>query len=559
MTLFELEKLTYYYPGTKTPALNGVSLSVDEGDLLLIAGPSGGGKTTLLRALCGMVPSLFGGRIGGRVSYRGERIEDIERRRLHSEIGMVLQDPDKQILMTGVERELALGPENLGLPPATIRRRVMETASSLGLSGILSSKNDQLSCGLLQRVAVGSVLTMGPRILLLDEPTSQLDPVAAQELLDLLKRLRDDLGCAVIMAEQRIESCLPVADRVVFIDGGAVRFDGAPPAFCRWARGPAPQFLPPVAKLFHSDKPVPIPLTVREARKILASKSLIKPAAGRPPAGGETAAALDRVAFSYADKMDVLKGINFRMRRGEIVSILGPNGAGKSTLLKIICGVIRPGRGAVTVLGRDPASFDSGTRARFFGYVPQNLSDMLFCDTVRDEVGYVLRALERHSGEKVRAALERWELLQQSERNPRELSVGERQSVALAAATIADPPLILLDEPTRGQDPLVKERLGRRLSLLALDKNAAVAVVTQDIEFAAEWSGRVVILSGGEIIADGPPCEVFDGGPFYSPQISRLFRGFVEGVITVSEALEALGDGAQPNGKPRWTTGRSSS
>lgn len=549
MTLFDVEKLTYYYPDAPKPALDCVSLSIREGDFLLLTGPSGGGKTTLARALSGLVPSLFGGRIGGRVRYRERDLATLDRRTLHTEIGMVLQDPERQILMTSVARELALGPENLGFPPDVIRRRVMEIAASLGIAGHLGSRTDELSCGLLQRVAVGAILAMGPRALILDEPTSQLDPVASEELLELLKRFHDDLGYTILLIEQRIESCLAAAERVLFLQGGRVDFDGPPRGFCQWAQRAAPHFLPPVSRLLSSDGHASPPLTVREGRAILRSRTL-SPHSAPPPVRetsgqlhaekNEPVASLDNVEFAYENTIPALRGIRLAVRRGEILSVIGPNGAGKSTLLKTICGLLLPSRGAIRVMGQDPSTCTNQQRAMTFGYVPQNPSDFLFNESVFDEVGYTLRAIGRYSEEIVRESLARWGITHLSARNPRELSAGERQCVMLAAATIAGPALLLLDEPTRGQDPQIKERLGGQLASLSRDHHTAIIVVTQDIEFAAEWSHRIALLSDGEVIADGPKNAVFDGGPFYSPQLSRLFHGIAEGIVTFADAREAL-------------------
>lgn len=544
MSLFRIEDLTYFYPEADRPALDRVALTLREGEFVLVTGPAGGGKTTLARALGGLVPGFFGGRIGGRVLFRGEPVERIDRRLLHAEVGIVLQDPEKQTLMTRVERELSFGPENLGLPPAVIRRRVRELADCLGIAGRLGARVDELSGGMRQRVTLGAVMATGARALVLDEPTSQLDPVAAEELFSLLSRLRDDLGCTIVLVEQRLERCLSMAERVLFLDGGRPRFDGPPREFCRWAADAAPDFLPPVPGLWARAVGVDPPMTVREGRLLL--RRSLPPRVPPPPPSpphGETVARLDRISFSYGDGAPVLNGVDLDLRRGEVAALLGPNGAGKSTILKLACGLLRPARGTVTLAGADPSRMENRERAALCGYLSQSPDDFLFHDTVTEEIGYTLRALGRDEGGAAAWALASWGLTHLAERNPRELCAGERQCVAIAAAMAARPELLLLDEPTRGQDPRMKALLAGMLSGAAA-RGAAVLLVTQDFEFAAECAGRIVLLFDGEIAADGPGGEVFDGGPFYSPQVSRLFRGFAGGVVTRADARRALGTGA---------------
>ena len=541
MSLFRIEDLSYFYPEAVQPALDRVTLTLREGELVLVTGPSGGGKTTLARALAGLVPGFFGGKIGGRIYFRGVPIERVDRRLLHAEIGIVLQDPEKQTLMTRVEKELSFGPENLGITPDIVRRRVRELADCLGIAGCLGARVDELSGGMRQRIALGAVMATGARALVLDEPTSQLDPVAAEELFSLLSRLRDDLGCTIILVEQRLERCLPMAERVLFMEEGRPQFDGTSREFCRWASGAAPDFLPPVADLWARATSAELPMTVREGRALLRLSPLAPAPRPRPAAAlGEPVALLDRVSFAYGNGPRVLNDVSLQARRGEVAALLGPNGAGKSTILKLACGLLRPARGAVTLAGMDPGRMENREKAALCGYLSQSPDDFLFHDTVASEIGYTLRNLGRAEGDAAARALAAWGLSRLAERNPRELGAGERQCVALASAMAAGPRLLLLDEPSRGQDPRLKCLLAGMLAAAAAG-GAAVLLVTQDFEFAAECAGRIVLLFDGEVVADGPKREIFDGGPFYSPQVSRLFRGFAEGVVTRGDARTALG------------------
>lgn len=508
MSLFLAEEFSYLYPGAARPALDRVSLSLEEGGFALVTGPSGGGKSTLALALAGLVPGFFGGTVGGRLLFRGEPIERIDRRLLHAEIGVVLQDPERQALMTRVERELSFGPENLGIPPASARRRVREIAERLGISELLDARVDELSGGMRQRVCLGAAMAAGARTLVLDEPTSQLDPAAAEDLLSLLSRLRRELGCTIVLVEQRLERCLGAAERVIFLDRGRPLFDGAPSGFRRWAADAAPAFLSvsgirlPGAGEAHRIPPVPPP----SPRPILR---------------------LDRVTFAYRGGPRVLDRVSLEARAGEITALLGPNGAGKSTLLKLACGLLRPSGGAVLLDGGDPALMRNRERAAECGYLTQNPGDFLFHDTVEEEIGYTPRLLGRGEDGGAARLLDAWGLARLAGRNPRELSAGERQCVALGGAMAACPRLLLLDEPTRGQDPLLKRRLASMLEAAAAD-GASVLLVTQDLGFAAGCAGRVVVLSGGRVAAEGPACAVLAGSPFDPPQAGRLFRRFGE-------------------------------
>ncbi|MCX6357330.1 MAG: ATP-binding cassette domain-containing protein [Candidatus Aureabacteria bacterium] len=541
MKLLECVGLTYCYPGCGRPALERIDLSIEEGSFVLITGPSGAGKTTLAHALAGLVPAFFGGRIGGQILYRGRPLEELDRRTLHGEIGLVLQDPEQALLMETVERELASGPENLGLTRQTIMRRVMESASFLGLTGLLRARTDELSGGAKQRVALGASMAMGPRTMILDEPVSQLDPVAAAEVTELLARLHHDLGYTIVGIEQRIEEFLPFATRVLFMEEGRIRFDGPPRHFLRWARVSAPAFMPPAARLLCAIHPGDAPLTIQEGRSLLRYPSPpVPPPAAPPPPSADPSVTLQEVSFSYPNGTEAVRRVNLALRPGEVTALLGPNGAGKSTLLKIICGMLQPSRGQIAVLGDPPAACPNNRRAAILGYLPQDPRDVLFNDTVAGEVTYTLRALGRNDASAVATILAEWELSCMATRNPRELSAGERQRAALAAVTAGAPPVLILDEPTRACDPPHREALVARLRAYA-QRPATLLVVTQDMEFAAAAADRALVLFNGELIADGPPGEILDDGLFYTTEMSRLFRGFARGVVTFDAALRLPG------------------
>lgn len=585
LALFKIEDLTYWYPEGTRPALAKVNLEIEEGELLVVAGGSGSGKSTLARFLAGLAPSFYGGRQEGRVLFRGKDLRELDPRFLATRVGLVFQDPERQLVMTSVEAEIAFGLENLGLAPQEIGRRMAEVAAFLGLSSLKQEFTAYLSGGQKQKLALAAALAMQPEVLVLDEPTSQLDPVAAEELLHLVERLNQEMGYTVILIEQRLERCLHLADRLVLLEEGKVLGCGPPEEMARWQVRNGLPFLPPVVRLFACLGTPGVPLTVKDARKELkqllaASEAPVPPESqalppaprresgdrprqfssgpspgrpGRPqepPKPGSpppVVAELKGVWFTYPNGREALKGVDLVIRAGELVVIMGENAAGKTTLLKLAAGLLKPGRGRVWLAGRDAATIPRPGLAAGVGYLSQDPSDYLFRDTVEEELRFTLASLGREDAGVVPAVLERLKLTKHRYSNPRDLSSGERQRVALALLVVARPPLLLLDEPTRGLDARLKEDLGDFLTGLVRE-GAGVVVVTHDVEFAAQYADRVVIMSEGMVVADGPRHEILGTSLFYCPQIGRLFRGFGEAVLTVEEALERLGreGGSQP-------------
>ncbi|MCL6635797.1 MAG: ATP-binding cassette domain-containing protein [Peptococcaceae bacterium] len=550
MSVFQVENLTYYYPESGRPALLVVNLTVREGEFLLVTGGSGSGKSSLARALAGLIPDFYGGRIGGRVFFEGKDIRTLERRALAGEVGIVFQDPEKQLVMTGVEAEVAFGLENLGLPRPEMFRRVAEVMSFLGLSPLKKEFTANLSGGQKQKLALASVLAMQPRVLILDEPTSQLDPSAAEELLNLVKRLNEEMNLTIILIEQRLERCFHLADRVAVMEGGRIVREGPPGEVAAWQVKKELPFVPPVAALFaHLGFPA-APLTVKEGRRLL--KEYFYNREGREPApppagqkepagaaGGRPVVEVNNLWFTYPNGREALRGISLTVNAGEFVAVLGENAAGKTTLLKHLAGLLKPGRGKVLVMGRDTGQTSPQQMARLVGYLSQNPNDYLFQDTVEEELKFTLANLGLPDDGRVDRLLERMGLAPCRLANPRDLSSGERQRVALASVLAAGPHLLVLDEPTRGIDYRLKAGLGKLLQELAL-AGIAVVLVTHDVEFAAEYAGRVVMLFDGQVACDGPKHPVLAGSLFYAPQVGRLFRNIDGGVLTFREAVEKL-------------------
>ncbi|HEX3010890.1 MAG TPA: energy-coupling factor transporter ATPase [Syntrophomonadaceae bacterium] len=550
MAFIQIKDLTYYYPNTRKPALDKINLEIPEGQFTLILGGSGSGKSSLVRAMAGLVPEFYGGNYTGAVYLDGRELRQMERRSVAKTVGMVFQDPESQLVMSNVEQEIAFGMENLGMPNDLMKRRLVEVTSALGLSDCLHSFVPELSGGQKQKVVLASVLAMQPQILILDEPTSQLDPVAGEEILSIIKRLNEESGITVILVEQRLEKCFHLADRILVLDKGRIVSDHKEPdALAYWALKNGSPFIPPLAKLFASVDFPEIPVTVKQGRKLLKPFYKLSKAAltadSRQKAeikeviNNKPVLDMKNVWFTFENGTEALKNINLHLNPGDFTVVMGESGAGKTTLLKIINGLLKPGRGTVKLLNKDIRKSTVEEIALYAAYLTQNPNDYLFLPTVQEELGFNLKNLNLPDGEIVAEILSKLKLSSFKEANPRDLSTGERQRVALAAVLTVKPQLLLLDEPTRGLDYQLKGELGEILLQLKV-QGTAVLAVTHDIEFAAEYATHVVLMADGSIIASGSKYEMLSNSPFYSPQINKLFSNQAEGIVTFKQGQEEL-------------------
>jgi energy-coupling factor transport system ATP-binding protein len=509
-----LDAVTYTYPGAARPALAGVSLRVEPGEFVVLAGGSGSGKSTLLRAAAGLVPHFHGGEFAGRLVAGGLDSREHGPAELSAVAGSLFQDPETQAVMGTVRAELAFPLENRGWGAAAVARGVEEAALALGVAALLDRSTHELSGGELQRVALGAALAGRPRLLLLDEPTSQLDPVAGDELLGVLRRVNEEWGTAVVLAEHRLERCLAAADRVIALHDGAVSIDADPRGFLEQA--PA-ELQTPGARLFAAAGLKPPPVAVKDARAALRARGLgaaqgtASVAAAAPPSATgprrarlrrrpkvPVALAFDGVWLEIPRGPAVLRGVDFALAPGERVALMGRNGAGKSTLLRLAAGLAEPTRGRIEQAGR-------------VSLLLQNPGDYLVAERVGEELPAA--AL----GEAGLAAL--------ADRHPRDLSGGERQRLALAIVLQGEAPAVVcLDEPTRGMDRARKHELAAHLRELA-GRGSAVLVATHDAEFAAECAERTVLLGDGAPVADAPTAEVLGGGWYFATQTARILGG----------------------------------
>jgi energy-coupling factor transporter ATP-binding protein EcfA2 len=499
---------SYSYPDAPRPALLDISLELEPGSFTVLAGESGSGKSTLLRAACGLVPHFHGGEARGEFSVGGMSVRDHGPGDLSQVCGTLFQDPESQVVMGGVRAEIALGLEHRGESPAAVARAVEEAALALGIGQLLGRRADTLSGGELQRVALAASLAHRPRLLLLDEPTSQLDPVAGDELIWLLRRLNEEWGTTVLLTEHRLERCLPAADRVLALDRGRLACDAAPTDFLTWAADVRPPLATPAARLFWLAGLRPLPASVKQAKKVLQNTGIEleveepepQPATrARGRRRPQPALELRAVWHEIEDGPAILRGLDLRVEAGELVALMGRNGAGKSTLLKHAKGLLQPTRGSVESSGE-------------VALLLQNPGDYLIHEHSREEAG--------------EAALASAGLAGRGEADPRDLSGGERQRLALEVVLSgADPPAVVcLDEPTRGMDRARKEGLALRLHELAAG-GVAVIVATHDPEFGAQLAERVLLMGEGELIADGPVAEVLAGGWYFATEVARVLGG----------------------------------
>jgi energy-coupling factor transport system ATP-binding protein len=537
--MIRFDDVSFTYTDAPTPTLSNLTLHIPEGELVVVVGPTGSGKTTLLRAINGLVPHFSGGTLTGTVTVDGRTTKDNRPRDLADAVGFVGQNPLASFVTETVEDELAYTMENLGIPTDAMRRRVEDTIDLLGLTDLRHRSVRALSGGQQQRVAIGAVLTASPRLLVLDEPTSALDPAAAEEVLSSLARLVHDLGLTVVMAEHRLERVLPFADRVVLLpgDGASVR-QGSPADIMRTS-----PVAPPLVELGRMVGWDPLPLTVRDARRRAESLrhdlARAMPPPAPPPIAPSPVAAVHRLGVSYGPVV-ALDTVDLTINAAEIVVLMGRNGSGKSTLLSTLSGGRQPNRGTVNVNGISPHSLAPTELIRQVGLVPQDPGLLLYGETVDGECATADRVSHLAPGT-TRATLDLVLPNMPTKRHPRDLSEGQRLALALALVLAPLPPLVLLDEPTRGLDYPSKDRLITLLRQLA-DQGQAVVLATHDVELAARVADRAVVLADGHIITDGPARQVVCHSPIFAPQVAKVMAP--EQWLTVDEVRLALAGAA---------------
>lgn len=513
--MIHFDDVTITHQGGARPTLAHADFTVAEGDLCLVVGRTGTGKSTLLGAINGLVPWFSGGSLAGQVTVDGRSTRAGRPREMADLVGWVGQDPATTFVTDRVEDEIAYGMEQLGLAPQAMRKRVEETLDLMNIAELRRRPLAELSGGQQQRVAIAAVLAAQPRVLVLDEPTSALDPTAAQDVLGAITALVHDVGMTVVLAEHRLERVMQAADQVLWLPGdGSVVSGEARQVLAR------ADVVPPLSALARHLGWGTVPLSVREARRRPRGRVELRPRPAPSPAVDESLAVLDHLQVHRGDTLAV-DDLTLRLDAGRVCAVMGRNGAGKSSLLWALQGAV-DSAGTLLVDGQDPRRLDESSARELVGLVPQNATDLLYLETVGQECEQADR--ESHVPAGTTAGLLRaLGAALPVDRHPRDLSEGQQLTLVLAIQLASRPRLVLLDEPTRGLDYATKEHLRTILRALA-EQGHAVLVSTHDVEFAAAVADRVVVMADGQVVADDATREVLTSSPAFAPQVAKVFR-----------------------------------
>lgn len=543
MAQIELIEYSFKYPREDKKALDNINLSIDEGEFILICGPSGCGKTTLLQQLKKeIIPE---GEITGNALYKDTKIDDLNDFIAASDIGMVFQEPETQIVTDRVINELAFSMENLGYSLDTMGRRIGEMVHFFGIEDKMYEKVYNLSGGQKQVLNLASVLVLQPKVLLLDEPTSQLDPVSSKEFIQMVQNLNRDFSITVILSEHRLDEIFHIADRVIMLDKGQIKYEGSPRDVAREIYKKEDKvflnYIPDISRLyFKLDKEKDnMPLTVREGKKWIKNIDIKEnnPTNSSSKEKKNTIINIKNISFKYErEKPLVLDKLNLDINQSEILSILGGNGAGKSTLLKVVAGAYKPQYGEIYINGEKLYNIDESERFRHIGYLDQNPTLYFLHDSVEEEI--YNRAEKINADEKdVKYLIDLFELNNILHRHPYDISGGEKQKVALTTVLLAKPKILLLDEPTKGIDPISKKKIGELLLNLK-EMGITLVIATHDIEFAARFSDRCALLFDGDIKTIEEPRDFFSQNYFYTTSINRIMRDKLPNAIIYEDVVQ---------------------
>ena len=555
MAFLQIENLSFSYPNTQERVLNNINLEIHEGEFILVCGVSGCGKSTLLRHIKREIAPH--GRKVGAVIYRGTDVSQLEPKIAAAEIGFVMQNPDNQIVTDTVWSELAFGLENLGLSTSEIRRKVAEMASFFGIDGWFRKSVDELSGGQKQLLNLASVMAMQPKILILDEPTAQLDPIAAQDFLSTIFKINRELATTIIITEHRLEEVFLMADKIAVMEKGEVICFGTPEETAKKLANRDEKFsmykgLPSAIRIYSGIRRGSCPLSIRDGRKwidqyMIPAKTVFldKTASLRQKPKQEQLKPVieaKELWFKYSKEgKDILRGFSLTAYSGEMLCVLGGNGTGKTTMLGVISGLLKQYRGKVVLNGKKIETFKGSELYRNnLALLPQNPKALFVCDTVLEDLEEAAKMLTTNK-ESVRSEIDRiahqFNIAEFYQRHPYNLSGGEQQKVALAKLILLKPKIVLLDEPTKGLDAESKEGLGLILKTLC-NQEVAVVAVTHDIEFAAEYADHCAMMFDGYIVSDGRPNEFFAGNNFYTTAANRIARGIFPNAVTCEDVID---------------------
>jgi len=534
--MIKFSHVSLIYPNSTTTVLEDLNLTIAEGEMVLVIGPTGSGKSSLLRLINGLVPHHTGGILAGDVSVNGLSTQMTKPGGMAHLIGIVGQNPANGFVADTVEEELAFGMEVLNLPNDVMRKRVEEVLDLLSLAPLRNRSIATLSGGEQQRVAIGAALVTHPKVLVLDEPTSALDPIAAEEVLSILHRLVHDLGLTVVIAEHKLERVIQFADRIVYINGEGVANVGTPEEILMQS-----PIAPPIVHLARALGLKEIGVTVREMRRMTTEfRQLETTNKVEPTPATETIISFEKLIVSYGSTI-ALNQITSQINAGEVVAVMGRNGAGKSSLLKALAGVNQPTDGSISLLGKNPFELHGKQRRETIGFIPQEPSDLLYGQSVAIECEQADRDNELTAGTT-------YAILQQlvpgisTATHPRDLSEGQRLGLALSVVLSSNPSILILDEPTRGLDYQAKNELTRMLINFSASFGKAVILATHDVELVAELASRVIFIADGDIVADGSTLDVLLSSPAFAPQVAKVMSPqpwlSVKDVVAALEGLQ---------------------
>ena len=543
MENFRIENLSFSYPTSKDKkSLDNVSLKIEKGEYIVLCGKSGSGKTTLLRHLKAVLTPH--GKRMGEIYFNGAALKDVDNRTQSAKIGYVMQNPDDQIVTDKVWHELAFGLESLGCYQKTMRSRVAEMACYFGIQDWFHRDVAVLSGGQKQLLNLASIMAMQPEVLILDEPTSQLDPIAASDFLNTVRKINTELGTTVIITEHRLEDIFPYADRAVVMDSGKIIADDTPRNIGKLLfeqNNPMFTAMPtPVRVFYNADGVGDCPLTVREGRSWLNKEFDAEPQTKEFPCKNiddeidNPALSLKELWFRYEkDTPDILRGVSLEIPVGSISAIVGGNGAGKSTTLKAICGICKPYRGKIKVFGKSVSKFKSGELFKnCVSMLPQDPKSLFVKSKVSDELAEMTK-----DKNKINEIAEICQITELMNNHPYDLSGGEQQRVALAKVLLTEPKILLLDEPTKGMDSFFKETFATVLNKLK-SQGITILMVSHDVEFCAKYADRVSMFFDGQVLTTDTPQKFFGGNSFYTTAANRMSKHIFKNAVTAENVVE---------------------
>jgi energy-coupling factor transport system ATP-binding protein len=535
MKHIRIENLTYKYPECTDFAIDNINIEMEKGELLLLLGNSGSGKSTLAKCISGTVPDFYGGTIGGQVYVDDKNIDEINHKERAQKITMVFQDPERQLVMDKVHREIAFGLENVGTQEGQIKRRIWEVLQFLNIGDLAYRDINSLSGGQKQKVAIAAAVAYMPSCIILDEPTSQLDPSTSEEIIGLAKKINEELGITIIVIEQKIGKWFDLADSIAVLKSGRLAYHGSKKGLYSSQEDYLLNFMPSHLKLLKYLGISDAPESFKQAREILKDIKININSPEKNKKSDKIKVEIKGLSCSYEDAK-ALKGIDLNIYEQDFLGVIGSNGAGKSTLLKAMMGLLKySGSIRHYEIGEIRKSKLKET-SRHIGYVSQNPNDYISKDTVYEELQFTLGNFGVKDEGTIEYTLKALDIFHLRDINPRDTSGGERQRIAIASILVLKPKLLILDEPTRGMHSDAKKRLGEILKKLN-SEGVTIIMVTHDIEFAAQFCNRFMLMFDGQMAAEGSAEEVLGNGIYYTTSINKLLRDKNNHIFTLEQAI----------------------